>query len=327
MCHSPTPNSSKGLIVWCEPCFYMRDLLHFLAIAHKNTSVSSSSPSHFSKSVLGFYSHKTCQTFTGISRVNISKYVKWGYIHIFMLAHRKWKYNTNNGTIWPLESYYLQYCFEENKFWSLTWDGKQASSGGLWGGVSLMYHRWAVDYCYFLMESYFSGLFCLQMFWISLLKSGLQPHTGSAKVPWVLDWQLYAWKLSELHPTSRWLSFKKDTGWWPHSIQGDGGWSVSSSTAWEYFLLALHKVCALGVQDEAESMQTNSIQWRSLVGVPQLLSLPVSAHSQCSCSSPKPVPVMTVETVGPSCLVHPQLLSSCLEHTPLVPDSLLQGPN
>ena len=88
MCHSPTPNSSKGLIVWREPCFYMRDLLQFWAIAHKmNTSFSSSSHSYFSKSVLGFYSHKPCQTFTGISRVNISKYIKWGYIHIFILAH------------------------------------------------------------------------------------------------------------------------------------------------------------------------------------------------------------------------------------------------
>lgn len=102
------------------------------------------------------------------------------------------------------------------------------------------------------------GSSAFRCFEFHFLKSGLQPHTGSAKVPWVLDWQLYAWKLSELHPTSRWLSFKKDTGWWPHSMQGDVGWSVSSSTAWEYFRLALHKVCALGVRDEAESIQTPS---------------------------------------------------------------------
>lgn len=225
------------------------------------------------------------------------------------------------------ESYHLQYFFEENKFQPLTWDGKQASSRGLWGGVSLMYHRWTVDYCYLLMERYFSGLFCLQMFRISLLKSGLQPHsTGSVTVPWVLDWQLNAWKRSKLHPTSRWLSFKKQ-GWWPHSMQGDGRQSVSSSTAWEYFWLALHKVCALGVREEAESMQTNSIQRHCLIGVPQLLPLPVSAHSQCSCTSPEPIPMMTVEKVRHSCLVHPQLLSSCLQHIPVVPDSLLQGLN
>ena len=317
MCHSPTPNSSKGLIVWREPCFYMRDLLQFWAIAHKmNTSFSSSSHSHFSKSVLGFYSHKPCQTFTGISRVNISKYIKWGYIHIFILAHMV--------LFDHIETYHLQNFFEENKFQPLTWDGKQASTGGLWGGVSLMYHRWTADYCYLLMESYFSGLFCLQMFKISLLKSGLQPHsTGSATVPWVLDWQLNAWKRSKLHPTSRWLSFKKDTRlmttqharWWQAVCE------LKHSLG--YFRLALHKVCALGVREEAESMQTNSVQRCHLIGVPQLLSLPVSAHSQCSCTSPKPIPIMTVETVGHSCLVHPQLSSSCLQHIPGVPDSLL----
>lgn len=140
---------------------------------------------------------------------------------------------------------------------------------------------------------------------------------------WVLDWQLNAWKRSKLHPTSGWLSFKKDTRlmttqharWWRAVCE------LKHSLG--YFRLALHKVCALGVREEAESMQTNSIQRRHLIGVPQLLSLPVSAHSQCSCTSPKRIPMMTVETVGHSCLVPPQLLSSCLQHILGVPDSLL----
>lgn len=63
-------------------------------------------------------------------------------------------------------------------------------------------------------------------------------------------------------------------------MQGDGGQSVGSGTDWEYFWLALHVGCALGMRDEAENTQTNSVQRSHSLGVPSAFVL--------ACLSPFP---------------------------------------
>lgn len=319
---SPTPNSSKGLVLWCEPCMYsLGGRLHVWAVAHNvNTSFSFSIHSHFSRSVLGFYPCKSFQTFSSISRVDISKYIKWGYVYIFMLARRKWNIILIMVLFWPYGQLSFIIFFLK-KSQTLTWDGEQASSLGTveWGEP---YIPQTVCWLFFTHEKLLLWALLPSGVANFTFESGLQPHsTWSIAVPWGLDCQLNAWKLTELHPTPRWLSFRKDTGLvatqrarWRRAVCGLGhrlGILLACSA---------RRVCTgyegRGWEHADKFSSAKPFAWGPLSFCP-CLSQPIP-----STAAPHQSPFLWWQLrqwgTGVWCILS-RLLASCIQHTPVVP--------